>query len=73
VKEAPKFNTDGSCSFIAMTEQKEDVTVIVPKNHKQKMTNLGSNQIINVSGWQKEGKIRVAANFDVVIEGNNAA
>lgn len=73
VLDLPKFNRDGSCIFHALTHKRQEVEVVVTKQHKAYMDHLGVDQIINVTGWLNNDRIRVDASKAPVIEGSGAA
>lgn len=73
VLDLPKFNRDGSCIFHALTHKRQKVEVVVTKQHKAYMDHLGIDQIINVTGWLNNDRIRVDATKAPVIEGSGAA
>lgn len=69
VKGLPNFNTDGTSYCKVLTEDKKTITILMPKEHRAYMENLGVNQILNVSGWiNTKGNLRVNAKVNPEIE-----
>ncbi|PLR70505.1 hypothetical protein [Bacillus sp. UMB0728] len=68
VLELPTFKPDGSCHFAALTEKSARIQIIMPKKHKEYMDSLGVKQVIIVSGWLTNNRLRVDVKTSPIIE-----